>query len=112
MRSQYFTSHHPEFLALYTCGDPYESCGAFDERSPLRHAHKVTTPTLVIAGERDKTTPSSQAVQFHRALVLRGVASTLVLYPEEGHAAQRYEAQIDQGIRVLQWFETHGGRRR
>jgi dipeptidyl aminopeptidase/acylaminoacyl peptidase len=112
MRSQYFTSHHPEFLALYTCGDPYESGGAFDERSPLRHAHKVTTPTLVIAGERDKTTPSSQAVQFHRALVLRGIASTLVLYPEEGHAAQRYEAQIDQGVRVLQWFEKHGGRRR
>ncbi|WP_161965758.1 alpha/beta hydrolase family protein [Steroidobacter cummioxidans] len=112
MRSQFFTSHHPEFLSIYTCGDPYESGGPFDERSPLRHAHKVTTPTLVIAGERDKTTPSSQAMQFHRALVLRGIASTLVLYPEEGHAAQRYEAQIDQGIRVLQWFEAHGGRRR
>lgn len=111
MRSQFFTSHHPEFLALYTCGDPYESGGPFDERSPLRHANKVTTPTLVIAGERDKTTPSSQAMQFHHALALRGVASALVLYPEEGHAVQRYEAQIDQGTRVLQWFETHGGRR-
>lgn len=112
MRSQYFTSHHPEFLSLYTRGEPYESGGPFDERSPLRHAHKVTTPTLVIAGERDKTAPSSQAMQFHRALVLRGIASTLVLYPEEGHAAQRYEAQIDQGVRVLQWFDTHGKRRR
>jgi dipeptidyl aminopeptidase/acylaminoacyl peptidase len=111
MRSQFFTAHHPEFLTLYSCGDPYESGGAFDERSPLRHANKVTTPTLVIAGERDKTTPSSQAMQFHRALVLRGVPSTLVLYPEEGHAAMRFEAQIDQGVRVLQWFETHGGRR-
>lgn len=111
MRSQFFTAHHPEFLTLYSCGDPYENGGAFDERSPLRHANKVTTPTLVIAGERDKTTPSSQAMQFHRALVLRGVPSTLVLYPEEGHAAMRYEAQIDQGVRVLQWFETHGGRR-
>lgn len=112
MRSQFFTAHHPEFLSLYTCGDPYESGGAFDERSPLRHANKVTTPTLLIAGERDKTTPSSQAVQFHHALVFRGVPSALVLYPEEGHAVQRFEAQIDQGIRVLQWFETHGGQRR
>ena len=112
MRSQFFTAHHPEFLSLYSCGDPYENGGPFDERSPLRHANKVTTPTLVIAGERDKTTPSSQAVQFHHALVLRGVASALVLYPEEGHAAQRYEAQIDQGVRVLQWFETHGRRHR
>lgn len=108
MRSQFFTAHHPEFLSLYTGADPYEVGGAFDARSPLRHADKVTTPTLVIAGERDKTTPSSQAVQFHRALVLNGVASTLVLYPEEGHAAQRYEAQVDQGIRVLEWFQQPG----
>lgn len=110
MRSQYLTAHHPEFLSIYSGGGtPYEIGGVFDQRSPLRHADKVTTPTLVIAGERDNTTPSSQAVQFHRALILNGVASHLVVYPEEGHAAARYEAQIDQGVRVLEWFRDHGG---
>ena len=110
MRSQFLTSHHPEFLSLYTGGaTPYEVGGVFDQRSPLRHADKVATPTLVIAGERDNTTPSSQAVQFHRALILNGVPSHLVLYPEEGHAAARYEAQVDQGVRVLDWFRTYGG---
>jgi dipeptidyl aminopeptidase/acylaminoacyl peptidase len=117
MRSQYFTAHHPEFLTLYTQGSPYEVGGIFDQRSPLRHADKVVTPTLLIAGEIDHTTPSSQAVQFYRALALRGVPTELALYPEEGHAPLRYEAQVDQGIRILRWFrqwdrpagETHLG---
>lgn len=110
MRSQYFTAHHPEFLSLYSGGDPYDVGGTFDQRSPLAHANKVTTPTLLIAGEMDKTTPPAQAVQFHHALVLGDAPTELVLYPEEGHAAARYEAQIDQGTRVLRWFAQWEGR--
>jgi dipeptidyl aminopeptidase/acylaminoacyl peptidase len=82
--------------------------GVFTERSPLTHANKVTTPTLLIAGERDKTTPPAQAIQFHHALVLNQVPTELALYPQEGHAAARLEAQIDQGVRVLRWFERWG----
>ncbi len=115
MRSFFFTAHHPEFLEIYSKGGPYEVGGIFDARSPLRHADKVSTPTMLIAGEMDKTTPPTQATQFHHALVLRDVPSELVLYPEEGHAAARLEAQIDQGTRVLRWFRTwedrNGGNR-
>lgn len=110
MRSFFFTAHHPEFLQLYAQGDPYEVGRIFDERSPLRHADKVSTPTMIIAGGMDRTTPASQAAQFHRALVLRGVPSELAIYPEEGHAAAHLEAQIDQGVRVLRWFKTWEGR--
>jgi dipeptidyl aminopeptidase/acylaminoacyl peptidase len=116
MRSFFFTAHHPEFLEIYSKGGPYEIGGIFDTRSPLRHADKVSTPTMLIASEMDKTTPPTQATQFHHALVLRDVPSELVLYPEEGHAAARLEAQIDQGVRVLRWFRTwedrNGGDRR
>lgn len=104
MRSFFFTAHHPEFLADYSGSNPYEVGGYFDERSPLRHADKARTPTLLIAGALDRTAPASQAVQFHRALVLGGVASECAIYPEEGHAALRYEAMIDQATRILEWF--------
>jgi dipeptidyl aminopeptidase/acylaminoacyl peptidase len=110
MRSQYFTAHHPEFLSLYTRSNPWADDGVFTERSPLTHANNVTTPTLLIAGERDKTTPPAQAIQFHHALVLNQVPTELALYPQEGHAAARLEAQIDQGVRVLRWFERWGHR--
>ena len=106
MRSFFFTAHHPEFLEIYSKGGPYEVGAIFDTRSPLRHADKVSTPTMLIAGEMDKTTPPTQAIQFHHALILRDVPSELVLYPEEGHAAARLEAQVDQGVRVLRWFKT------
>lgn len=107
MRSFFFTAHHPEFLAIYTRGGPYEVGGIFDQRSPLRHADKVTTPTLLIAGGMDNTTPATQASQFYRALALRGVPTELVVYPEEGHAVTGLEAQIDQGVRILEWFGAH-----
>ncbi|MEX6631924.1 S9 family peptidase [Hyphococcus lacteus] len=110
MRSFYFTAHHPEFLPIYTHGDPYEIDGAFDQRSPLRYANKTATPTLLIAGGQDNTTPASQAYQFHRALVLNDIPSELATYPEEGHAAARLEAQMDQAIRVLKWFQRWEGR--
>jgi dipeptidyl aminopeptidase/acylaminoacyl peptidase len=105
MRSFYFSAHHPEFLSLYMGGNPYENGKAWDERSPLTHADQVTTPTLLIAGELDNTAPPSQAAQFFRALVLRGTPTELARYPQEGHAPARYEAQIDQATRVLDWFE-------
>jgi len=105
MRSFYFTAHHPEFLSLYMGGNPYENGKAFDARSPLTYADRVTTPTLLIAGELDKTAPPNQATQFFRALVLTGTPTELVRYPQEGHAPARYEAQIDQATRVLGWFE-------
>jgi dipeptidyl aminopeptidase/acylaminoacyl peptidase len=104
MRSFFFTAHHPEFLSDYSGANPYEIGGYFDQRSPLRHADKAATPTLLIAGALDRTAPASQAVQFHRALVLRGVPSECAIYPEEGHAALRYEAMIDQAARILGWF--------
>jgi dipeptidyl aminopeptidase/acylaminoacyl peptidase len=104
MRSFFFTAHHPEFLSDYSGANPYEIGGYFDQRSPLRHADKAATPTLLIAGALDRTAPARQAVQFHRALVLRGVPSECAIYPEEGHAALRYEAMIDQAARILGWF--------
>jgi len=108
MRSQYFTAHHPEFLALYTRSNPWAGDGVFQDRSPLTYANEVTTPTLLIAGECDKTTPPAQAIQFHHALVLNHIPTELALYPQEGHAAARFEAQIDQGVRVLEWFGRWG----
>lgn len=108
MRSHYFTAHHPEFLAIYTRSNPWANDRVFAERSPLTYANRVKTPTLLIAGERDKTTPPTQAIQFHHALVLNRIPTELALYPQEGHAAACLQAQIDQGVRVLRWFARWG----
>lgn len=107
IRSQYFTAHHPELMTLLTGGSPFEIGGRFDACSPLLRADRVRTPALIVAGSVDSATPPGQAIEFHQALRQRGVTTTLVVYPFEGHGIVQYEAQVDQGARILDWLDEH-----
>ena len=56
-------------------------------------------------GALDRCTPPSEAMQFHNALLERGVESVLVTYPEEGHGVRKFPAVIDYTARLMDWFE-------
>jgi dipeptidyl aminopeptidase/acylaminoacyl peptidase len=105
--SQHWTSNIPDFDRLFLQDDPSRPGGKYFERSPIMFAGQVKTPTLLIAGRRDRCTPPGQAVEFHHALLEHGVESVLVLYPEEGHGVRSYPAYIDYVTRVLDWFLQH-----
>jgi dipeptidyl aminopeptidase/acylaminoacyl peptidase len=102
--SQHFTSNIPEFDRRFFNDSPYASNGTYAARSPVLFANNATTPTMLMAGGRDRCTPSGQALEFYRALVENGVPSELVIYPEEGHHIERLEAQADQMTRMLDWL--------
>ncbi len=68
---------------------------------------QARTPTLLTAGLQDRCIPPGQAVEFHQALLERGVESELALYPEEGHGVRKFPAIIDYTTRVVEWFERH-----
>jgi dipeptidyl aminopeptidase/acylaminoacyl peptidase len=88
--------------------DDYTNVGGrYYTRSAIMHARNVKTPTLNIAGLRDKCTPPEEAVQFHNALLLNGVKSVLAIYPEEGHGVRSFPALFDYCARVVGWFEDH-----
>jgi dipeptidyl aminopeptidase/acylaminoacyl peptidase len=106
-----FTSSDSEFYRLFLASDPFDRDGKHFSRSPIMFARNVTTPTLLVAGGRDRCTPASQAVEFHRALVERGVPSELVVYPNEGHGVRQLEAYIDYCTRVVDWIGTHGSKK-
>jgi dipeptidyl aminopeptidase/acylaminoacyl peptidase len=110
LRSQFLTAHHPEFITLLTGQSPFDHGTLYDERSPVMHVRNANTPILNICGGSDHTTPPSQALELHRALLAAGKVSELVTYPGEGHAVRRFEAQVDQATRILDWFERHGKR--
>jgi dipeptidyl aminopeptidase/acylaminoacyl peptidase len=105
--SQRLTSDLPTFNDLYIgrpeAGDP----------SPIRFADRVQTEMLMIAGAKDQCTPPAQAEEFHRAVRLAGGASTLVVYPQEGHGiSANPAAMIDHIARVIGVFEKHPPRHR
>jgi len=59
------------------------------ERSPLRVADQVTTPTLIVHSEDDFRCPIEQAEQYFSALKRNGVHTELVRFPDEGHELSR-----------------------
>jgi dipeptidyl aminopeptidase/acylaminoacyl peptidase len=67
----------------------------------------VKTPTLNICGALDHITPAGQALEFHRALLLAGVESVLLTYPQEGHGVRNMPASFDYTARLIDWFQTH-----
>jgi len=102
--SHHFTANIPEFDRRFLDSNPYDSNGLYWKRSPVFFAQNASTPTLSIAGARDRCTPSGQALEFHRAIAENGVDCELVVYPEEGHHVDRIEAQADLLARMLAWF--------
>jgi dipeptidyl aminopeptidase/acylaminoacyl peptidase len=69
-------------------GTPWSNPESFKKWSASTFAGelgKYKTPTLVIAGENDFRVPYTQSLEFFNTLQREGVASKLVIFPDEGH---------------------------
>ena len=105
--SFHFTTNIGQFDRLYLQADPLDPGGEYTKRSPLYHASKCKTPTLILHGEDDLCTPLPQAVEFYNALVEAGCETELVVYPREGHGWTEREHQIDSWNRTKDWLARH-----
>jgi dipeptidyl aminopeptidase/acylaminoacyl peptidase len=86
-----------------------EPAGAYTDRSPVTHAHRSTTPTLITAGELDRCTPVEQGYQLYAALAEARSETELIVYPREGHIVVERPHALDQIRRTTAWFERHLG---
>ncbi|HEY2078375.1 MAG TPA: S9 family peptidase [Streptosporangiaceae bacterium] len=103
-----FTTNIPRWgLWFLDNADPEQAGNQVHTRSPVMHASKARTPTLLTAGAMDRCTPAGQAREFYQALIGHGVDSELVVYPGEGHGVSRFPAVTDYLTRIVIWFETY-----
>jgi dipeptidyl aminopeptidase/acylaminoacyl peptidase len=101
------TTNIGQFDRLYLQADPYDATSDYTQRSPVYHAHKCKTPTLILHGEDDLCTPLSQALEFYNALVAAGCETELAVYPREGHGWTERRHQIDAWNRTRDWLARH-----
>jgi dipeptidyl aminopeptidase/acylaminoacyl peptidase len=91
-------------------GTPRDRMEWMIERSPATHAHKATTPTLIVHGEADDRCPIGQGEQMFVALKKAGVDVEFVRYPGGSHLMLRggpIVHKIDYYTRVVDWFRKH-----
>jgi dipeptidyl aminopeptidase/acylaminoacyl peptidase len=91
-------------------GTPWQKDAPIDvywENSPLKDIWRVTTPTIVLVGEKDVRVPAPQSVELHRALKANGVPTHLYIAPREPHGWRELRHQLFKVNVELEWFEKH-----
>ena len=69
----------------YLGGDPWSNTAHWRERSPLTHADRVRTPTILHHGDDDDTDSPFHSMNYFAALRKFGTAARLIRYPGEPH---------------------------
>lgn len=84
-------------------GLPWENREAWERISPFNQVENVTTPTLIMGGEKDWNVPINNGEQLYQALRRMGKTAELVVYPGQGHGLS-LPYQVDRYERYLKWY--------
>ena len=107
--TQNYLSYYHDYLAVEYGAFPHEQ-GVIDQlwdRSAIRYANKVKTPTLFLHGENDNDVPIAEAEQFFIALKDVGVDTVMVRYPREGHGLRETKHVVDALDRSIAWYKKY-----
>jgi len=101
------TADIPGFIPDYFDGELWERTDVYARHSAMFGVKNVTTPTLVIHGERDLRVPISQGQELYMALKRLGVKTQMVSYPRTPHGPQEPKFIQDIAERVIDWFTLY-----
>jgi dipeptidyl aminopeptidase/acylaminoacyl peptidase len=103
-------SEIPTWDEWYLEAHPYEDRDdVYRKWSPMRHISNVTTPTLILHGEKDTCVPVGQAYQLFRGLREQGITAALRVYPREPHGLREYAHLLDRYNQAIDWFTRYLG---
>jgi dipeptidyl aminopeptidase/acylaminoacyl peptidase len=88
------TAPYRRILRISEYGDPDKDAEALEKLSPMTYVDRVKGPLLIMQGASDPRVPAGEAVQIHDAVVKRDVPCELMIFPDEGHGAQKRENRV------------------
>jgi dipeptidyl aminopeptidase/acylaminoacyl peptidase len=101
------TAPYRRILRVSEYGDPANDRDALVKLSPITYLDRVKAPLLLIQGLSDPRVPAGEAVQMHQAMRAKGLDSQLIIFPDEGHGAQKRENQVATLGHALRFFQKH-----
>jgi dipeptidyl aminopeptidase/acylaminoacyl peptidase len=91
------------------CGEPYINRETSRQLSPMQHAEKACTPTLILQGEEDERCPKCQSEELFVTLMRGGDSPVeMVLYPGGSHhflESGKPSHRVDAVVRLTNWVE-------
>jgi dipeptidyl aminopeptidase/acylaminoacyl peptidase len=90
--------------------DAWQGFDLLWERSPLKYADQVKTPTLFLHSEEDYRCPLSEGLQMFYALQYFNVPTRMVIFKDEEHNLSRSGKPVNRIKRIdeiTQWFDKY-----
>ena len=106
-QSYYGENSIDQWMVPFFGATVYDDPAVYAKSSAINFIKNVTTPTLVIVGDRDGECPAPQSFEFWHALRAYGVKTQLVIYPNEGHGFRNPEHIRDRAEREVRWFNEY-----
>jgi dipeptidyl aminopeptidase/acylaminoacyl peptidase len=101
------TAPYRRLLRISEYGDPDRDADALAKLSPMTYVDRAKAPLLIMQGAGDPRVPAGEAIQIHDALERRGVPCTLMIFPDEGHGAQKRENRVLMFGGAIGFFGQH-----
>ncbi|HSD67606.1 MAG TPA: prolyl oligopeptidase family serine peptidase, partial [Vicinamibacteria bacterium] len=101
------TAPYRRILRASEYGDLEKDRDALVKLSATSYIDRLSAPLLLIQGATDPRVPVGEAIQMYEATTKRGVPTGLIIFPDEGHGAQKRENRVLQTGHTLLWFEKY-----
>ncbi|KAH9980333.1 alpha/beta-hydrolase [Lactifluus volemus] len=87
-----------------------EAKEVLEKFNPINYVDKWSTPQLVIHGSKDYRLPETDGIGAFHALKQRGVATRLVIFPDENHWVLNHGNSLKWHHEVFRWFDLYVGK--
>jgi dipeptidyl aminopeptidase/acylaminoacyl peptidase len=105
--SYYGTNGIDQWMIPFFGKSAYDDPEAYRAVSAISVIKRAKTPTFIYVGERDIEVPPTQSIEYWHALKELGVPTSLVIYPDEGHAIRAPGNAADVRKRSVAWFDRY-----
>ena len=102
--SEYAMGFNHDVRLWYIVGTPWDNAEGYRRRSSYAFVSKVTTPTLLLHGEKDDTDTIGQSMMFYQGLKDRGVPTRFIRFPREPHGFREPRHQRLRDMAEIQWL--------
>jgi acetyl esterase/lipase len=77
------------------------------ENSPVFYVKRVTTPLMIMFGDKDDAVPWEQGVELYLAMRRAGKEVVFLQYEDEPHHLKKYPNKLDYSIKMMQYFDHY-----
>ncbi|MGZ3744025.1 MAG: S9 family peptidase [Pseudobdellovibrionaceae bacterium] len=101
------TAPYRRALRVPEYGDLEKDHQALIDLSPVTYIDRLKSPLMIIQGANDPRVPAGEALQIQKLLEKKNIPSSLILFADEGHGAEKKSNQVLQTGHTLEFFKKY-----